>query len=396
MKFKNFNELTDFMKRIIIMAALIVGAVVFVLFFINGIRADKVVQGDYQKEVQKEREKNAAQKKAEKKKQEALAKKAETSSFYQKLSLGLPVDILIIGDEIGTGAGASEEKKKWMNILADNLRAKYGVSLSIGNICLAGGGSYASFVKTSTLSNGVDYDLAILCMGANDKDSSQMQVYMEGIIRQLRNKYNRCSVMAIKQAAYEKSKLYLSKAKNLSKLCEYYDIPLVDTAAGFDADKEGYEALTSDGIRPKDAGYAIYAQMITEKITELVDADTGYDEKKRKAYNKKTNELKYCRYISSSEFTKLDETTYEISLFEYSGTLGLDYVYQKEDNYVAIYANGEEINTQKFTWDKDPQQHIELLEKKVKDVKKLTVAFTEPVQAAMFNGIIFTGKRPFT
>jgi len=386
----------NFMKQSVIAVVIVVAAVIFGLFIIDGIRADQVIQGEYEKEVQKERKKDAAQKKAQKKAEEALAKKAETSSFYQKLSLGLPVDILIIGDEIGTGAGASEERKKWVNILAENLRAKYGVSLSVGNICLAGGGSYAGFVKTSTLSNGVDYDLAILCMGANDKNASQMQIYMEGIIRLLRNKYNRCSVMAIKQASYEKSKLYLSKAKKLSKLCEYYDIPLVDTAAGFDANEEGYEVLTSDGIRPKDLGYSIYADLAFTKIVELVDADTGYDEKKRKAYNKKSDELKYCRYISATEFTRVDETTYEISLFEYSGALGLDYVYQTEDNYVAIYANGEEINTQKFTWDKDPQQHIELLEKKVKDVKKLTVAFTEPVQAAMFNGIIFTGKRPFT
>ena len=60
----------------------------------------------------------------------------DSQSFYQKLQAGLPVNIIIIGDSIGSGAGSSDASHTWMSLLADYLKETYNSDAALTNISM--------------------------------------------------------------------------------------------------------------------------------------------------------------------------------------------------------------------------------------------------------------------
>lgn len=58
----------------------------------------------------------------EQEKQAALKQKEAEDSFYQKLADGFDVNILIIGDSIGEGSGASSSSSFWVPLLQADLK----------------------------------------------------------------------------------------------------------------------------------------------------------------------------------------------------------------------------------------------------------------------------------
>ena len=93
-------------------------------------------------------------------------------SFYQMLYNGLDVNVLIVGDSIGAGSGASDNDHRWANLLKANLESKYGVSVNLTNVSMGGNASYAGYVRTMSLNDDVAYDLVVLCYGQNDSNAN--------------------------------------------------------------------------------------------------------------------------------------------------------------------------------------------------------------------------------
>lgn len=96
---------------------------------------------------------------------EALKQKEAEDSFYQKLTDGFDVNVLVVGDSI---AENGQGEKGWCTLLQNNLRKTYGNSVSFTNVSMGGNASYAGYVRTMALNDDVDYDLAIICYGQND------------------------------------------------------------------------------------------------------------------------------------------------------------------------------------------------------------------------------------
>ena len=95
----------------------------------------------------------------------ALKQKEAEDSFYQKLSDGFDVNVLIVGDSIGAGAGAQSDGTEWFGQLQAYLQTIDKGNISFTNISMGGNASYAGYVRTMALNDGIDYDLAIICYG---------------------------------------------------------------------------------------------------------------------------------------------------------------------------------------------------------------------------------------
>ena len=78
-------------------------------------------------------------------------KKAVAESFFQKLAAHEDVNILVIGDSIGAGIGASDEANRWDNLLRTYLQRKYEASVNIQNECFGGCTSYGTYVADKTI-----------------------------------------------------------------------------------------------------------------------------------------------------------------------------------------------------------------------------------------------------
>ena len=291
----------------------------------------------------------------EQEKQVALKQKEAEDSFYQKLADGFDVNILIIGDSIGEGAGASSSSNFWVPLLQANLKELYGGSkISFTNVSMGGNASYAGYVRTMALNDNVDYDLAIICYGHNDSTEGFSANY-ESIIRAIRSKYLDCSIISILESSQQ---IYTEKMTTIQSICEHYGIPVADTIDAFKNSGKAYDDLSNDGVHPNDVGQEIYFETIKSIIDDNVAVSTGKMEG-ADAINADVHKFdNFVWYDASSDFERRDDTTFTINT-SVSGILGIDYTYEFGANKADIYVDGElyESPTVTFAYDFS-QRHI--------------------------------------
>lgn len=324
----------------------------------------------------------------EEEKAAALKQKEANDSFYQRLADGFDVNILIVGDSIAQGTGASSKGKHWSMKLEKHIEEKYNVNVTTTNISMGGNASYAGYVRTMALNDNIDYNLAIICYGHNDKTDGFSTEY-ESIIRAIRGKYQDCSIVSILESSQLK---YTEKMKTIQDICGYYDIPVVDTIEAFNNSEKAYEDLTVDGVHPNDDGQELYFEVIKKAIDENVTASTGKMDEKQ-AINEDVHKYdNFAWYDAFSDFSRADETTFILNT-KASGILGIDYTYESGDNQADIYIDGELYESPTVTFDYDfSQRHILVVSEECTVEKEIKVIFSTKEQADGFRGICFSWK----
>ncbi|MCD7771225.1 MAG: SGNH/GDSL hydrolase family protein [Oscillospiraceae bacterium] len=346
-------------------------------------------QSAYLQGVQEEQEaeriaKQEAEAAAEEAAELALQEDTESSSFYQKLSKGYDVNILIVGDSIGATSGASATEYRWTTLLDSYLTEQYGSNVTITNVSMGGNASYAGYSRVMMLDDGTDYDLSIICYGQNDS-TTDFSLYYETIIRAISSKYEKCSIISILESS---QKTYTEKMVTIQEICDYYGIPIADTIAPF---SENYDSYTDDSVHPNDAGQAIYAETVESVIDNMVEADTGFNDYNLTPINVGATAFDNFRYISADEFERTDEVTYTITGLSISGILGIDYSYQSGDNLTEIYVDGELFVAPTVTFNYDfSQRHILIVSNDFTVENEIKIVFSSSELADEFNGIIFS------
>ena len=79
----------------------------------------------------------------EQEEQAALKQQEAEDSFYQKLVDCFDVNVLIVGDSIGEGAGTQTNGQQWFKQLQTYLRTVNKSKVSVTNISMGGNASYA-------------------------------------------------------------------------------------------------------------------------------------------------------------------------------------------------------------------------------------------------------------
>lgn len=358
---------------IVILASLLGG-----LLWINKIEEDKKsaeLQELSRKLYQEEQEKEAA-----------LKQKEAEDSFYQKLADGFDVNILIVGDSIGEGAGTQTDGKQWYKQLQSYVRTINKNSVHLTNVSMGGNASYAGYVRTMVLNDDTDYDLVVICYGQNDSTDGFSTNY-EALIRGVRNKYPNSSIISILESS---QKEYTEKMTTIQSICEHYSIPVADTIAAFNNSGKAYDDLTKDKVHPNDAGQDIYFETLKDIIDSNVSAYTGKmeDVEVINAAVKKFDNFVW--YGIDTDFKRVDDTTFTLQTFA-SGVLGIDYNFESGDNKADIYADDElyESPTVTFNYDSS-QRHIMIVGDNCTVEKELKVVFNTKEQADGFKGMCFS------
>lgn len=344
---------------------------------------------DKVEEDKKSAELQALNKKAFQEQQEqqiALKQQEAEDSFYQKLSDGFDVNVVIIGDSIGAGAGIQTEGKQWFAQLQTYLQTTYKDSVSITNVSMGGNSSYAGYVRTMNLNDDENYDLAIICYGQNDSIEGFSTNY-ESIIRAVRSKYPNCSIISVLESS---QKEYTEKMTTIQSICEHYDIPVADTISAFNDSEKSYEELSNDGVHPNDNGQQIYFETIKTVIDDNVTNSAGKmnDVDVINMDVHKFDNFKW--YDASSDFERVDDTTFVLNTSA-SGILGIDYTYETGENKADIYVDGEVFESPTVTFDYDfSQRHILVVSEDCTVEKNIKVVFSSKEQADGFKGICFS------
>ncbi len=322
----------------------------------------------------------------EQEKQTALKLQEAEDSFYQKLMDGFDVNVLVVGDSIGAGAGTETDGQQWFKQLQTYLRTINKGKVSVTNVSMGGNTSYAGYVRTKALNDDVDYDLAIICYGQNDGYDGLSTNY-EAMVRAIRNKYPDCSIISILESSQRE---YTPNIVAIQSICEHYGIPVADTIAAFNNSGKAYDDLTKDGVHPNDAGQEIYFETIKSVIDDNVAASTG-KMSDVDVINADVHKFdNFVWYDASSDFERVDDTTFAISTSA-SGILGIDYTYKSGVNKADIYVDGELFESPTVTFDYDfSQRHILVVSDDCTVKNEIKVVFTSKEQADSFKGMCFS------
>ena len=322
----------------------------------------------------------------EQEKQTALKQQEAEDSFYQKLADGFDANILIVGDSIGEGAGTETDGQQWFKQLQAYLQNVNKGKVSVTNVSMGGNTSYAGYVRTMALKDDVNYDLAIICYGQNDRTDGFSTNY-ESIIRAIRSKYPDCSIISILESSQRE---YTEKMMAIQSICEHYGIPVADTIDAFNNSGKAYEDLSNDGVHPNGAGQEIYYETVKAVIDDNVAASIGKmsDTDVISADVHKFDN--FIWYDASSDFERVDDTTFTISTSA-SGILGIDYIYESGDNKADIYVDGELFESPTVTFDYDfSQRHILVVSDDCTVKNEIKVVFNTKEQADGFKGMCFS------
>lgn len=378
-------------ERIVQIISIII-CVLSVAYLINGFKTVKTQEAEYvawaNAENQLRQEQLEAEEEAELEAQaqaelEALVELENTSSFYQKLSNGFDVNILILGDSMATGT----DELSWTSLLENSLEEEYSSDVTVTNLSVDVDTAYSGYVKTMLLDDEIEYDLAIVCYGEND-NASNFSIYYENVIRAINDKYEKCSIISIMESSQQE---YTEKMLAIQSIASHYNnIELADTIATFEVSDLTYEELTDDGIIPNEEGQQIYFETINSVITTNVDYDTDYNSDDIEPLNEEVFAFDSLIYILASDFERIDDYTLSIDTDSMTGSMGIYYSYETGENSLEIYIDDALITTKEATSDYDfSQTYIDAVDENVIVEENITLVFAEKEQADNFEALVF-------
>ena len=328
----------------------------------------------------RETEKEIAQAEAEEK-AAALEEKRESDSFYQKLKDGFDVKILVVGDTIANGYGASSADATWFNLVKKSIEEQYNVAVTLDNVSILDSGAYASYARVKMEEN-EDYDLVLICTGANDAEET-LPVYYEALLRAIRDTFTRCSTISIQE--YMESD---NNAKNMTiqSLSNAYNALSVDMYSQMVIDPTPY---MQDGGYLNDAGHQLYADTVMSVIKKGVEDGMEYAVTQTAPIYTETLKFDQFLYVPADMFTRTGrQYVIETSL---TGIVAIDFDVYPGDNSFDLYLDRVKSASLVLTNAiSTPVEHIELIEGEVKANRRVGVIFATEEVADSFRGMCVT------
>ncbi|MCQ2462622.1 MAG: SGNH/GDSL hydrolase family protein [Clostridia bacterium] len=304
--------------------------------------------------------------------------------FYEKLKNKEDVNVLIIGDSIGEGAGG--EYGIWFQLLENAVEKEYGVNYRTRNVSFGGNAAYCGYVSSKIFADRTDYDLAVLCYSQNDGDLKTLGIYYEAMIRALRTKYDNIAIISILESPQREIN---QKMQTVIDICKYYEIPVADTITPFNTSEIGYDNLTTDGVHPNNEGQKIYFETVMEVIRAEYNKNTERFYSMPEPMKLEVRDFDRFRYLRADEFKRIDDVTYEADYSFDNALLGLDFGVRCGENYVEIFLGGESFHTMASTWDFGfDQRHIEPFCSGATAKHSVKIVFLNKKAADSFRGLI--------
>ncbi len=304
-------------------------------------------------------------------------------SAYDKLQAGEDISVLVVGDSIAEGTGASSGHS-WAKMLPDKIKETYGSECTLTNVSMGGNASIAGITRINILDDDIDYDLAIICYGENDNDDWTFAPDYEGIIRALKIKYGNIDIISVLESSQRD---YTNKMNQILTIAEYYNIPVADTIEAFNESGYEYDELVGapdDLVHPNDLGHQIYM----ETVLDVIQSEVG----SQRTYSDSVTKYDSYRYLAKEDFRKVGALSYEVQMDPVTAAIAIYRVFGPGDNSVTISVDGTVVAQESRDWPFSfTQAHIyPMTLEPVNLGGKLTVSFATKEAADSFIGIMLT------
>jgi hypothetical protein len=185
-------------------------------------------------------------------------------TLSQKLRAGEDISVLIVGDSIAKGEGASESSTKWFHRLTGSIEDLYGSKATIDTLTEENADVFKGW-HTYSQAQEKSYDLILVVYGQEEvtewDNPNEFAYFYEGLLRKIMMDNPKAEIMAVVENALDNK-----RANMIKQLADHYNLSYADTRLAFDQSSLELEDLTMDGILPNDAGYALYSDQIFRMI----------------------------------------------------------------------------------------------------------------------------------
>jgi len=259
----------------------------------------------------------------------------ENDSFYQRLADGLDTRIMIVGDSIGNGRGASDREHAWYTLLEHRLEETYGIDAEMVNLSMNDNTAYSGYVNVMRQDEKDPFHLAVICFGEDDRVNN-FNIYYEAVIRAIQKKFPKCTIIAI---AENSSRSYTQNVQTINNLCYLYGIPCVDTVSAAEYRENGYDGLLNDALYPTDEGQQLYADTVFSVMEANVSQYADNPNPIEAPDDEDVLWLTEMTEITADQFERDGNVyTYTVSGKAIRGkAVGIDYNYVTGNNNCQIY-----------------------------------------------------------
>lgn len=292
------------------------------------------------------------------------------------------IQLLIVGDSIGEGAGASDPAFKWYKYLIPYVEEQYGKKLEITNVSMGGNTSFAGYTRVMELRNNNNYDVVIVCYGQNDEEQN-FSFYYEQMLQAIINKWPSCQLITILESSQRE---YTPKICSIQQLGEKYQAYVVDMVAVFNNDKINYEELCDDGTHPNDKGQEAYFTEIAKVFDEIYQSK---DLKSTKHIEDTSLLPQMFKVYSKDEFSREENLRLDIPINRDVKRVGIDYDLIPGEHMLTVYFDEKATWEYSYRWEQSfEQRHIEEIYSGDEFINQLTVIFSSEEQMEGFHGIV--------
>lgn len=290
---------------------------------------------------------------------------------WEKSNKNQTIHLLMVGDSISEGAGASDPSLKWYKYLIPYMKDTYGKDLQITNVSMGGNTSYAGFVRVMQMEQREDYDLVVVCFGENDAEKDLAENY-ERLLQTIVGKWPSCKLIIILESSQRE---YTPKIQTIQRLGEQYHAYVMDTISAFDQSGKKYEELCDDGTHPNDEGQKIYFST----AVKVMDQIYGQSLEKHSSFH----------YYSAKDFSQADDFALELRIDRSVDTIGIDYDLIPGYHEIEVNIDEESIWNYQNDWNYTfAQRHIEKIGKLNQQINEIRITFSSEEQRDAFHGII--------
>ncbi|PLR98880.1 SGNH/GDSL hydrolase family protein [Bacillus sp. T33-2] len=182
-------------------------------------------------------------------------------TVYDKISRGMKINYLVIGDSIGRGSGAETKEMRWYSQLEALLEHYNGVKASRHSIVQSGATAFEGLYKLQNSRKLRNVDLIFIVFGENDRkymSPEEFSFFYEKLLRHAKTLYPRAEIVTITESCLKQDP-YAEKIKQIS---DHYRAKNVDMRIPFKQSGLLTEELTADMVHPNGLGYQLYANTI--------------------------------------------------------------------------------------------------------------------------------------
>ena len=313
------------------------------------------------------------------------AQEESSRGAYQMLKNKMPLHLLVVGDGIAAGRGASKEDSGWPELLAAGFERRFGSEVTLTKAAMDQASVFTTYAEV--MGDGTDdqesYDMAVICCGREDNENGFGAGY-EAVIRAIHKKYPACTVLSVKEHDLARGSAIDEAQDQINKA---YKIKTADMREAFTG-HEG-ELLDQAGY-PNDDGHKTYAKKLFAVIYKQMEKDSKGQVPDREPVLEDTSSYENYTYYGADQFKKISNVSYELTTGPLNGILGIDYLAYDRDESVSLSLDGQSFALSALNLTESSQRVIRLVKSSFTVNDKITVSFRDKEQADAFGGLIVT------